>query len=186
LEYDSDHVEVLRKLGFKVFYGDASRHDLLRAAGAEKAKLLVLALDNHNKIMKLVALSRKHFPHLVILARANGRPEAYDLLEAGVDYVYRDTFDTSLRMAVDALRKLGLRAHHAHRASKTFRKHDEESVHELAQMRHDKTAYFTTARQRIRDLEHILLAELKDAGENRDAGWDTESRQEEFGPKPED
>jgi voltage-gated potassium channel Kch len=178
-------VEVLRKLGFKVFYGDASRHDLLRAAGADNAKLLVLALDDHEKIMELVNISKKHFPRLVILARANGRPEAYDLLDAGVDHVYRETFDTSLRMAVDALRMMGLRSYHAHRASKTFRKHDEDSVRELALMRHDQKAYFSTARQRIRDLEQIILAELQDAGESRDLGWDTDSLRKEFGKQSE-
>ncbi len=179
LEYDSDHVEVLRKLGFKVFYGDASRHDLLRAAGAERAKLLILALDDHEKIMKLVEITKKHFPHLTMLARATGRAQAYELLDAGVNHVYRETFDTSLRLGIDALRLLGLRSFHAHRAAKTFRRHDEESVRELAEMRHDQKVYLSEARQRIQDLEEILLAEIRDAGECRDAGWDTESLREE-------
>lgn len=181
LEYDSDHVEVLRKLGFKVFYGDASRHDLLSAAGADKAGLIILAIDDHDKNLKLVHDIKKHFPGLTIMARASGRPEAYELLDAGVKHVYRETFDTSLRMGVDALRLLGVRSFHAHRAARTFRRHDEDSVRELAQMRHDKRAYLSAARQRIQDLEEILLAELKDAGETRDAGWDTESLRGEFG-----
>jgi len=84
LEYDSDHVEVLRKLGLKVFYGDASRHDLLRAAGADQARLIILSIDDHERSLGLVHTVRKHFPHLTILARANGRPEAYELLDAGV------------------------------------------------------------------------------------------------------
>ena len=180
LEYDSDHVEVLRKLGFKVFYGDASRGDLLHAAGAARARLLVLALDDHEKIVQLVETARKQFPNLTILARANGRPEAYELLDAGVEHVYRETFDTSLRLAVDALGMLGVRRFHAHRSSRTFRRHDEESVEELARMRHDRKAYISTARQRIQDLEQILLAELDTEGESRDAGWDTDSLRDEF------
>jgi voltage-gated potassium channel Kch len=186
LEYDSDRVELLRKLGLKAYYGDASRHDLLHIAGAGKAKLLVLALDDHDKIVEMVRLSKKHFPNLTILARASGRNEAYELLDEGVEHVYRETLDTSLRMAVDALRALGQRAYHARRAAKTFRRHDEESVHELARMRHDRKAYISTARQRIQDLEQLLLSELSDEGESRDAGWDTESLRGEFGRKQTD
>ena len=180
LEYDSDHVEVLRRLGFKVYYGDASRYDLLCAAGAERARLIVLALDDDNKILEMVRTIQKHFPHLTIMARASDRPQAYELLDAGVTHVYRETFDTSLQMAVDTLRLVGARAYQAHRAAKYFRRHDEESVHELAEMRHDKKAYITAARKRIQDLEQTLLEEKQDKGESRDAGWDTDSLQEEF------
>jgi monovalent cation:proton antiporter-2 (CPA2) family protein len=181
LEYDSDHVEVLRKLGFEVFYGDASRLDLLRTAGADDARVIVLALDEPSKILEMAETVKKNFPHLKIVARANGRPEAYDLICAGVDHVYRDTLDTSLRMGIDVLRMLGLRGFHAYRSARMFRKHDEESVRELASMRHDKKAYFTAARQRIEDLEKILLSELEGEGTERDAGWDTETLREEFG-----
>jgi monovalent cation:proton antiporter-2 (CPA2) family protein len=181
LEYDSDHVEMLRKLGFKVFYGDASRYDLLVSAGAENARLLILALDDHDRRLQLVETVSKHFSHLTILARASGRWQAYELLQAGVKYVYRETFDTSLKLAVDALRMLGFRAYQATRASKTFRRHDEESVEELSHMSHDRKAYFSAARQRIQDLEQIILEELKETGASRDAGWDTDSRREEFG-----
>jgi len=181
LEYDSDHVEVLRKLGLKVFYGDASRHDLLRAAGAEQARLMVLALDDHERTLGLVDTIKKHFPHLTLLARAAGRPEAYELIEAGVQHVYRETLDTSLRLGVDALRLLGARSYRAHRAARTFRRHDEESVVELAQVRHDRGRYLSEARQRIQALEQTLLDELRWEPDDRDAGWDTESLRDEFG-----
>jgi monovalent cation:proton antiporter-2 (CPA2) family protein len=186
LEYDSDDVEVLRKLGFEVFYGDASRRDLLAAAGAEKAKLIVLAIDDHAKILEMVETIKKHFPQLTIMTRAHGRTEAYELIEAGVGHVYRDTFDTSLRMGIDALRLLGQRAFHANRSAKMFRKHDEESVRDLAQMRHDKKAYLTEARQRIKDLEQTLLSELDDEGRDVDVGWDTDSLRSEYGETPKD
>ncbi|MGD8868316.1 MAG: monovalent cation:proton antiporter-2 (CPA2) family protein [Gemmatimonadales bacterium] len=184
LEYDSDHVELLRKLGLKVFYGDASRHDLLRSAGAERARLMILALDDHERTLSLVRTVQKHFPHLTLLARAAGRPEAYELLDAGVQHVYRETLDTSLRLGVDALRLLGARSYQAHRTARTFRRHDEESVIELAQMRHDRGRYISEARQRIQSLEQILLDELQPRPEDRDAGWDTDSLREEFGRSP--
>jgi CPA2 family monovalent cation:H+ antiporter-2 len=181
LEYDSDRVDLLRKLGLKVFYGDASRFDLLKAAGAEQAKLLVLALDSHNKRLELVETVRRHFPNLTLLARARNRREAYDLLEAGVEQVYREKLDSGLRAGAEALRLLGHRAYQAYRAAHKFRIHDEAAVRELAHMRHDRKLYIHTARQRIGDLESLLLSDLEDSGEARDKGWDTESLREEYG-----
>lgn len=183
LEYDSDRVDLLRKLGMKVFYGDACRTDLLRAAGAEHAKLLVVAIDSHDKRMELVDTVRKHFPHITLLVRARRRREAYDLLEAGVEHVYREKLDTGLRTGVEALRLLGRRAYQAVRAAQKFRLHDEAAVRELSEMRHDDKLYFHTARQRIGDLESLLLSDLQDTGETRDTGWDTESLREEYGDR---
>jgi len=100
--------------------------------------------------------------------------------------VYRETLDTSLRAGVDALRELGFRSHQAHRASMTFRQHDENSVEELRHLRHDKTGYITHARRKIEDLEQLLLAELNEHAEHLDAGWDSSTFIEEpEGKKPE-
>ena len=181
LEYNSDRVELLRKLGLEVYYGDASRKDLLEAAGAERARLLVIALEEHERALSIVDTVQKHFPHLTILARAAGRPEAYELLDRGVEHVYRETLDTSLRTGVDVLRLLGRRAYTGHRSARLFRRHDEESVRDLGKMRHDRKAYFSEARERIKSLEELLLTEVDGPAEERDAGWDTESLHEEFG-----
>ncbi len=175
LEIDSDKVELLRKLGLQVFYGDASRHDLLLAAGGEKAKVLIVAIDDHEKVLQIVNIAQKHFPHLTIFARAYGRTPAYELLDSGVDHVYRDTLDTALKASFDALRVLGFRSHQAHRATKTFRHHDEESINVLRHLRHDQIQYINQARQRIEDLEQLLLSELQEADEHPDVGWDSAS-----------
>ena len=180
LEADSDRVDLLRNLGLKVFYGDACRADLLQAAGAGQAKLFVLALDTHEKRLELVETVKKHFPDLTLLARAGNRREAYDLLEAGVEHVYREKLDSGLRTGVDALRLLGRRAYQAMRAAHKFRAHDEAAVRELAKMRHDQKLYIHTARQRIGDLEALLLGDIEDTGETRDLGWDTETLREDF------
>ncbi len=180
LDLDSDRVDLLRKLGLKVFYGDATRADLLAAAGARQARLIVLALDSPEKSLELVETLHKHFPHLEILARAANRGEAFDLIEAGVDHVYRDKLDSSLRVGTDVLRRLGRRAYQAHRAAQTFRRHDEASMRELAATRHDPTLHFDLARESIRDLENLLLADLEETDETRDMGWDTESLRGEF------
>ncbi|NNM05263.1 MAG: potassium transporter, partial [Gemmatimonadetes bacterium] len=169
----------------KVFYGDGSRHDLLRAAGAARAKILIIAVDDHGKVRKILDVARKHFPHLTILSRVAGRPEAYELLEQGVEHVYREGVETALRVGVGALKLLGRPAHQVQRASRTFFRHDEDSVRDLGKMRHDRAAYFSAARERISTLEELMLSELEGEGEERDAGWDTESLREEFGePDP--
>lgn len=184
LEYDSDRVETLRALGLKVFYGDGSRHDLLRAAGAGSARLLIIAVDDQDRVRGILDVVKRHFPHLEVLVRVEGRPEAYELLEQEVVHVYREGVETALRMGVDALRLLGRPAHQVQRASRTFFRHDEDSVRELGKMRHERAAYFSAARERISALEELMLTELTAEGEERDAGWDTESLREEFG-KPE-
>ncbi len=179
LDLDSDNVEILRKLGIKVFYGDASRLDLLRAAGAQDARVLIIALDDPEKVRELAATARKHFPHLQILARARSRTDAYELLDDGLEHVYRETLDTSLQMGADALNLLGQRAFGAHRSALLFRRHDEDALRELVALRHDRGAYLSHARQRIRDLEEIMQAEQSRGDEVRDAGWDSDSLRED-------
>jgi voltage-gated potassium channel Kch len=181
LDVDSDQVDILRKFGIKVFYGDASRFDLLRAAGAEHAKVLVLAIDQEEKRLEIVRTVRKHFPHLTILARARGRADAYEQLDAGVEHVYRETLDSSLRMAIDALRLLGVRGYQAHRAARIFRVHDERSVRELARMRHDEQAYIRRAREVIADLERVIVEDARELPHAQDAAWDTASLRRELG-----
>lgn len=183
LEHDSDRVELLRNLGLKVFYGDASRHDLLHAAGAEKARILILAFNDHEKTLKIVHMVRKHFPHLTIFTRSSGRTEVFELLDEGVHNVYRETFDTSLKVGVDALTTLGIRSYQAQRATKTFRHHDEEATHVLRHARHDKKQYISLSRQRIEDLEQLMLSELRNTEENIDTAWDTTYVMREFGGK---
>lgn len=173
LDNDSDRVDILRRLGLNVFYGDATRHDLLEAAGAGNARLIVLALDNDEKNLELVHTVKKHFPNLTILARAVDRPDAYALMDAGVEHVYRETFDSSLRLGVQALRLLGRRAYQAQRAARMFRRHDDDALDELRVVREDRDAYLGVARRRIADLERVLMADLTEEKET-DAGWDSE------------
>ena len=180
LDLDADRVDLLRDMGQKVHYGDASRLDLLHAAGAGQARLLILGLDSPEKTLELVQTARKHFPNLTILARAFDWNDSFDLLDAGVPNVYRDTLDTALRTGTDALRLLGFRAHQAHRAAQKFLKHDEESMRHLSGHRRDRGQYISAARQRIEDLEQMLLADLQEPGMDRDKGWDPESLVEEY------
>ena len=186
LDIDSDRVELLRRLGMKVYYGDASRHDLLHTAGAGRARLLVLALDTPEKTLELVADGAQALPapRASWRARSTGRTRT-SCSTAGVTHVYRETLDTSLRLGTDALRLLGFRAYQAHRAAQRFLRHDEQSLRELtAERRARHGVYISLARQRIEELERMLQADLAAPPLERDAGWDAESLREEFRERP--
>jgi monovalent cation:proton antiporter-2 (CPA2) family protein len=172
LEVDSDQVDTLKKFGAKAYYGDASRIDLLEAAGAKHAKMLIVAVDQPEKVIEIVEVCRRHYPHLVLFARARGRTEAYDLIERGVAHVYRETFESSLRLGEHALGALGHHPHRAHRAAQLFRKHDEAGLRALAKLRNDEAALIRSAREWMRALEEALKGDAREAGTLDDEGWD--------------
>jgi voltage-gated potassium channel Kch len=178
LDIDSDRVDVLRRLGFKVFYGDASRYDLLHAAGAEQAKLIIIAIDSAEKRLEMIDTIKKHFPNLHMLVRATNRYDAYDQMNAGILRVYRETVDTALRMGVDAMVLLGQRAYTANRLARTFLKHDEANLKKLASIR-DPDEQIIAAKSYIEEIEEIVQADMKDAPIERDSGWDVETLREE-------
>jgi voltage-gated potassium channel Kch len=169
LDSDSEQVELLRKIGFKVHYGDATRLELLHAAGAGQAKLAVLTLASVEKSLEIVRLLQRHFPQVRILVRVRGRLEAYELLDAGVEDVYRETLDASLEMAVAGMRHLGVPGHSAVRAARQFRRHDEGAVRRMAAVRHDRAAYLSEARQSVKVLEEVLRSDAEREG--LDDGW---------------
>jgi CPA2 family monovalent cation:H+ antiporter-2 len=158
LDHNSERVELLRKMGFKVYYGDATRLELLHAAGAENAKLFIAAIDNPNINLTVVENIRKYYPNLKILTRARNRVDAYEFLDQGVDNIYRETLYTAVHLGVDALTQLGKRKYTATRQGQRFIKYDEEATRKLALKRHDKKAYLATIKDEI-DLQEALLIE---------------------------
>ncbi|KHJ39477.1 glutathione-regulated potassium-efflux system protein KefC [Pedobacter glucosidilyticus] len=175
LDNDSDRVELLRRFGYKVYYGDASRFDLMKAAGAETAKIIIIAMDTPQQCLEMVAMVKKNFPHLKILSRAYDRNDSFDLMESGVDYIYRETLDSSLRLGADALQMIGFRAYQTHRAARTFLKHDERVLADLIKHRHDSKSYISVAKEKITELEELILRDMKDEGIlERDSGWDSD------------
>jgi len=109
LDLDADHVAIIRRLGIKVFYGDATRLDLLHAAGASRASFSSSRSITKKKAVELVDIIQKHFPHLKIFARATGRLHAYEFQKRGVMTFYRETLGSSLDLGIDVLRALGMR-----------------------------------------------------------------------------
>ena len=147
--------------------------------------MLIVAVDGQEDALGLARAAREHFPQLRILCRAHGRPHAYDLLGAGIEHVYRETLDTSLRVGVDALCMLGYRRYQALRAARKFRRHDEASVRELAGMWGDRKAYIVRAREIIRSVEQVIRDEVEQGRRPEiDAAWDIESLIGEYGKKP--
>ncbi|MGI8438034.1 MAG: monovalent cation:proton antiporter-2 (CPA2) family protein [Chthoniobacterales bacterium] len=172
LDSDADQVETLRRFGLKSFYGDATRLDLLRTAGAERARLFIVAIDNEEKALELIDLVQENFPHLRILARATSRQHAYEILRKGVDDVYRETLGSALDLGTGALVALGVTEERAIRAAKLLREHDEVSVREMAKWEGDEAGYTSLARKHIENLERALAS-------------DREMEQTERAPAPE-
>jgi glutathione-regulated potassium-efflux system ancillary protein KefC len=172
LEHDPNHVEVLRRFQFKVFYGDACRLDLLRAAGAEHARLLVIAIDNRDGVLRLVERVRENFPHLKILARAWDLTHALELLEMNVDVYERETFEGALRLGEIALKQLGFSAWRAKQTASRFRAHDNETVRELyrhhAETMDVRARIAADARERIRE---TMLSDERYLGGRVDRDW---------------
>ena len=186
LDSSASQIDLLRGFGQKVNYGDASRVDLLRAAGAEQAKIFILAVDDQEKAIEIANDVRKHFPNLVVLARAYDRRHAYELRAHGIDIVERETFEGALRMGVKALRALGVRGHQAERAGGVFRRHDERLFDEMAQYWGDDKEYGARVRDARVEVDDLLKRDIGQfALGNPDDGWDTDSRDREPGANAE-
>lgn len=174
LDNDSDRVDLLRKMGFKVFYGDATREDLLRSAGAEEATMLVIAIDDTDTTYEVAEMAQKHFPHLQLMVRAKNRMDAYDLLDLGIKNIFRESLDTSVRMGAEVLKKLGFRAYSVQRAAQNFIKYDEASLMRLAEHRHDLQTYIVNVREQIAEQEDLLRSDLNFNPSATDHTWDGE------------
>lgn len=180
LDLDSDRVDLLRRLGLRVYYGDASREEVMRSAGAERARLVILCIGDAETNLALAHSIRRHFPALTILARAAGRLAAYELLESGVQHVYRESVDTAMRVGTDALRLLGRRAHASWRAAQHFRRRDEENLRHLATVFRDRSQHLSMAREAIADLEASMRADATAGNTTDDLAWDVDTLRREF------
>ena len=181
LDISTSQIDLLRRFGRRVHYGDASRLDLLQAAGAAQAKLLVVAIDDRERALELVETARQAFPQLVILARAWDRRAAYELLNHGADVVERETFEGSLALGRVALERLGVRAHQAHRAAAIFRRHDRRLFEKLRPLWGNEEGFILASRQSAMTLERLLAAErLGEQAGDSDGGWNTASLKKEM------
>jgi CPA2 family monovalent cation:H+ antiporter-2 len=153
----------MRRFGFKGFFGDPTRPDLLHAAGLETARVLVVALDDVDAAVRLTKFARKHRPDIKIIARARDRVQTYRLYAAGADHIVREMFDASLRAGRYALEEMGVPEHDAHELEVSFYKMDRAAMAELARLWdpelsvEQNDAYVARARELNRDLETALV-----------------------------
>jgi glutathione-regulated potassium-efflux system ancillary protein KefC len=175
LDHDADQIEVMRKFGFRVFYGDATRLDLLHAAGAEHAKLLVLAIDDPQSSVRLADIVRQHFPNLKIVARARNISHWVALRKSGVEAVERETFESALRSGRQALERLGVSPYEARERADRFRRKNVSVLEELMPHFEDETARLSSA-QAAREQLASQFAEDK-AALDRSVGtsWSAEA-----------
>ena len=161
LELDTRQVDLLRRYGATVYYGDASRLDLLRAAGADKAKIFVLAISDLEQSVHVAEVVAKNFPHLTIVARARNRRHAHVLMDVGVKYIIRETLHSSLAMSETVLTQLGASAESASSTVAKFLDYDSQLLLEQHAVHDSEEKLIQTARDRNDELERLLRDDLE-------------------------
>lgn len=174
LDHDSNRVDLLRKMGFEVYYGDATREDLLESAGIGEADILISAIDDPDTTMELVELVKKKYPNLNLMVRAKHRYEAYELIKMGVKNIYRESLETSVRLASDVLYHLGHRKYTIHRQAQNFVKYDEENLKKLADSTKNSEEYIFKVRELIALEQQQLQDDLMRGIQSEDHLWDSE------------
>ena len=161
LDSSQTHVDFVRRFGNRIYYGDASRLDLLRAAGADSAEVFVLAIDDMDSSVRTAELVRSHFPGLKILARARNRQHAFSLMDLGVDYIIRETYGSSLELAETVLTRLGEAPAAAHAAVKKFRQHDEKTLSEQYAIKEDEAKFLASTQESAQQLEQLYESDAQ-------------------------
>jgi len=149
-------VDFVRRFGAKVYYGDASRLELLHAAKAGEARLFVLAIDDVEASVRTAEVVRRHFPNLPIIARARNRNHYFHLRDLGIQSIFRETFPSSVEMARLALLKLGMSPSVTERTVSLFARHDEEQLEAQYAVHHDEAALIQTSQQASAQLQDLF------------------------------
>ncbi len=172
LDHDAEMIEAARSFGYRVFYGDASRLDLLRTAGAASARILVVAVNDVAQSLSIVDLAQEHFPNLQIVARARDVTHWHQLRERGVLLVEREMFESSLRSARSVLELLGHSAHEARQTAMRFRQHNLELFEKMHPHHQDRTKLIAVVKQARQELEE-QMAQERAQQRQRPQGWDS-------------
>lgn len=175
LDHDADTIQAVRTFGYRVFYGDATRLDLLRTAGAGSAKILVVAVDNIEQSIKIVEMAKEHFPQLQIVARARDVTHWNQLRDRGVMRVERELFESSLRSARSVLELLGHPPHEARQSAMRFRQHNIELFEQLYPHHQDRAKVIAVVKQGRAQLEEQMAKEREQLAQKRPAAWHTEA-----------
>jgi glutathione-regulated potassium-efflux system ancillary protein KefC len=171
LDHDPDNIEILRRLGFPVFYGDGTRLDLLTSAGAERASVLVDAIDDMASNLKLVDVAAQYFPQLRIVARARNVTHWRELRARGIEPVERETFESALRAGRHVLEALGVRAFEARERADVFRRHNLSALEQLLPDWSDETRRLSAARASRLEFEQQFQKDLEEFELQIGHGW---------------
>jgi glutathione-regulated potassium-efflux system ancillary protein KefC len=173
LDHDPDQIEVLRHFGFKVFYGDATRADLLRAAGAAKARAVVVAIDDIDDSLALVETVRRDYPGLPIFARARNVTHYYQLMDLGVTMIERETYESALKLGRTVLTEgLGQSAYRTRNAANRFRRHNKQSLEAVYPYYKDRETFVSLSKQAREELEEMIARDRRAAEEEKTHYWD--------------
>jgi monovalent cation:proton antiporter-2 (CPA2) family protein len=156
IDHSAEHIDMVRKFGNKVYYGDASRQDILHSAGAESAEYIIVAVDDPEASLDVVRHVQEHFPHLKIFARARNRNHYYELMELGVLFIKREMFDSSLNFVRDLFMAMGHSKEKVDLMVERFQKHDELMLLEQFKVRNDDKMYVSLVHQSTLMLEKVL------------------------------
>jgi glutathione-regulated potassium-efflux system ancillary protein KefC len=178
LDHDAEQIDLLRKFGFRVHYGDATRLDLLRLAGAAHARVLVVAIDDIEQSLKLVDVAREHFPHVQMVARARNVQHYYALRDRGVALVERETLDSALLSGRSVLELMGWHPHHARQLAARFRRHSVDQIERMWPHHRDEQALVSMAKQGRQQLEELFAQEREAVGQRRQEGWGQDAPQD--------
>ena len=159
LDASSEQVDFVRRFGSKIYYGDASRLELLQAAKVGEAKLFVLAIDDVESSVRTAGLVREHYPHVPILARARNRVHYFRLRDLGINAIHRETFPASLDVARQALLRLGFGIAAAEHAIALFKAHDEEQLAVQGAVQHDEAQLIELAKHATEQLRELFEAD---------------------------
>ncbi|EMO6638137.1 glutathione-regulated potassium-efflux system protein KefC [Citrobacter freundii] len=171
LDHDPDHIETLRKFGMKVFYGDATRMDLLESAGAAKAEVIINAIDDPQTSLQLTEMVKEHFPHLQIIARARDVDHYIRLRQAGVDMPERETFEGALKTGRLALEGLGLGRYEARERADVFRRFNTMMVEEMVKGENDATSRAAVYKRTSAMLSEIIAEDRQHLSLIQRHGW---------------
>ncbi len=161
LDLDSNRVDFLRKMGFEVYYGDATRMDLLESAGIEGADFLISAIDNPDTTIGLMKKLKENYPKVKLMVRAKNRYDAYELHNMGIEHIYRESLDTSVKLAGDVLHLMGFDKEATDAQAQKFIKLDVESLKRLAATAKNEKEYIFRAREEMAQQEKLLVEDLK-------------------------
>lgn len=159
IDDDPAQIELVRRFGVKVFYGDGARVDILRAAGAADARMIVIAVAGGERILQIAELIRRNFPHIIVAARAIDRSHAHDLMALGVTVFERETFRSALSLGQKSLEALGYAPDSAQRLAAAFEAHDSRLLEESYALRHDQDAYVGLVRRSSELLDAVMQAD---------------------------